>query len=406
MAPAEDNANQVPSGVLELQDPPEPAPEHTELERKLNAILGHLDLSDEPATAGEAEPEPEAPAPEPAPTPEPTENVDETIAGTVEEVLSSLEDPVADVPAQTQAAAPPPDPAKLPEPKQPGTSLTGTRSTTAEALDMLLQEIEQKPAEPPVRELAPKPPSNPKPPRPAPLPQPAPAPAPATVSFRGITLTHVVVVLNSLILLVLVIGQFHFFRYASVVTGDVKNTANRIMGAASETLGRIDEKLTQPPRPDVPRNRLLYSEALTAADQAFDKGDFIAAANLYKRLLEAFPDFDRNDHALFRLGECYTRQERPRWNDAVAQYLAILRQFPSSHYVAPAHLRAAHCYSQLGSYRAARKVLLELLAEEDLFSRDTAPSFSEARYRLGQYYALEASLERNKTGSRLPEEAN
>jgi tetratricopeptide (TPR) repeat protein len=398
MAPAEDNAREVPSGVLEPQDSPEPAPEQTELERKLDAILGHLDLSDERATAGEAESEPD-------PTPDPTENVDETIAGTVEDVLSSLEDPVADVPAQTQAAAPPPDPAKLPEPKQPGTSLTGTRSTTAEALDTLLQEIKQEPAEPPVRERAPEPPGRPKPPRPAP-PEPAPAPAPATVSFRGITLTHVVVVLNSLILLVLVIGQFHFFRYASVVTGDVKNTANRIMGAASETLDRIDEKLTQPPRPDVPRNRLLYSEALTAADQAFDKGDFVAAANLLKRLLEAFPDFDRNDHALFRLGECYTRQERPRWNDAVAQYLAILRQFPSSHYVAPAHLRAAHCYGQLGSYRAARKVLLELLAEEDLFSRDTAPSFSEARYRLGQYYALDASLEKGKTGSRLPEEAN
>ena len=186
----------------------------------------------------------------------------------------------------------------------------------------------------------------------------------------------------------------------------MEGTVNKTISAASQALNRIDEKLSTPPSPDIPRNRRLYADALRAADEAFEANNVVRAANLYNRLLETYPDFHRNDHARFRSGECYVRQERPRWRDALAQYLIVMQQFPAGPYAAPAHIRAAHCFSQVGSYLSARKVLLKLLVEEDLYRPEAAAVLSEARYRLGQYYALEARVAKEREYGPAPQEAN
>ena len=83
----------------------------------------------------------------------------------------------------------------------------------------------------------------------------------------------------------------------------------------------------------------------------------------------------------------------PLWNKALEQYLLLMQHFPASDYIVEAHLRAAHCYAQMGSYRPARTMIYDLLAQAAHFETEHPELLSQARYRLGEYYAREALLE-------------
>ena len=312
------------------------------------------------------------------------ENIDDDLASTVNDVLSSLDDPDAAEEADTDAAIEQPAPEEVPDPAT------------------LLHEVEETPEK---KELEPPkpPPEAPAPPKPAPA-APAPAVPAATTGWAGkLNVAHFLLLINSFALLVLVGGQLRFFSYAKVVTEHLNERATTIFDNAATTLGRLEVNTAAPPDLNIKENRENYDRAILRADQAFNNGTMDVAGNLYKNVVETYVDFEGNAWPRFQLGQTYERIDQPRWQDALGQYLIVMQAFPDSPYAAHAHLRAAHCYAQLGSYPQARKILFVLLAQAGLHGDAAQPLLSDARYLIGQYYAQEALARMQRAGT-SPEE--
>jgi len=218
--------------------------------------------------------------------------------------------------------------------------------------------------------------------------------------------TRIIIFINSFGLIVLILGLFSFQRNAKLLNKKLERNVSQAVQKADEMLKRLDAKITLPDGLRGLGSPREYIKLLKAADTAFDKGDADSAGMLYKEIIERFPTQDSNDHVSYRLGECYLSSAQPRWQAARMQFMMVIEKFPQSQYVALSHLRLATCEGQLGAYASARRTLLELLANQSLYGPEAAPIFSEARYRLAQYYDTEAhvlSARKRQARARSPE---
>ena len=252
-------------------------------------------------------------------------------------------------------------------------------------------------AETPPETEAPEEPPRTEPPAPAQKQRPR-AVGAVAAAFGVLSATHVIIFINSIVLIVLIVGQLSFQRNANLLNQELQRSVAQTMRDAGGLLERLDAKITLPDgekRLGSPRE---YIKLLKAADTAFDKGDVVKAGTLYKEIIGRFPTQDSNDHVSYRLGETYLSSAQPRWQAARSQFMVVIENFPQSQYVALSHLRLAYCDNQLGAYVSARRTLLELLANQSLYGREALPIFLEARHRLAQYYDAEARALKAREG--------
>jgi tol-pal system protein YbgF len=66
----------------------------------------------------------------------------------------------------------------------------------------------------------------------------------------------------------------------------------------------------------------------------------------FKQYLEAFPETDLADNAIYWVGECFYRQQK--FNEAIAEYDRVLKQYPRSDKTASALLKKGFSLLELG----------------------------------------------------------
>ncbi len=401
-------AGQRPEPPLHTQVQIESGGTAQEPKPELDAAQQQSQASQNPATAGIPAQEGGEPA-----------DVDDALAESVDHIPSALDEPEV---------------VSLPE--QPETEESSARSLNRNELENLLQEVPLSADEPTaettadeVEDLLKEPaPASEAPEEPPQTEPPAAAPAEKHRSrtvgalwgrlsdcqlisspqrlLHIMSPTRIIIFINSFALIVLIVGQFSFQHNAKLLNQELGRNVSQTVKQADEMLKRLDAKITLPDGTRTLSSPREYIKLLKAADTAFDKGNAPSAGTLYKEIIERFPTQDSNDHVSYRLGECYLSSAQPRWQAARMQFMMVIEKFPQSQYVALSHLRLAHCEGQLGAYASARRTLLELLANQSLYSRAAAAIFSEARYRLAQYYDTEAHVLRacqRQAGAHPPE---
>jgi tol-pal system protein YbgF len=76
------------------------------------------------------------------------------------------------------------------------------------------------------------------------------------------------------------------------------------------------------------------------------RGNYDLAMLGFKQYLEAFPETDLADNAIYWVGECFYRQQK--FNEAIAEYDRVLKQYPRSDKTASALLKKGFSLLELG----------------------------------------------------------
>ncbi len=76
------------------------------------------------------------------------------------------------------------------------------------------------------------------------------------------------------------------------------------------------------------------------------RGNYDLAMLGFKQYLEAFPDTDLTDNAIYWIGECFYRQQK--YVEAIAEYDRVLKQFPRSDKTASALLKKGFALLEQG----------------------------------------------------------
>ncbi|MGE5234433.1 MAG: tol-pal system protein YbgF [Acidobacteriota bacterium] len=104
-------------------------------------------------------------------------------------------------------------------------------------------------------------------------------------------------------------------------------------------------------RPDQPvpaAAQALYDEAYTQ----YHQGRYVDAEAAFQRFLQAYPQSDLSDNAVFWIGEC--RSARGDLKGALAAFRQVLDAYPDGNKVPDALLEAGQCLQGLGDLDGAR----------------------------------------------------
>lgn len=98
----------------------------------------------------------------------------------------------------------------------------------------------------------------------------------------------------------------------------------------------------------------LYNQAKALLDSE----QLAAARSLFEKLLEAHPDHDLADNALYWIGESWYAQAQ--WLKAANTFVRVAKQYPRGNKVPDAMYKLARSYEKLGDDGAATDVLRQL----------------------------------------------
>jgi len=111
-------------------------------------------------------------------------------------------------------------------------------------------------------------------------------------------------------------------------------------------------------RPDQPvpaAAQALYDEAYTQ----YHQGRYVDAEAAFQRFLQAYPQSDLSDNAVFWIGEC--RSARGDLKGALAAFRQVLDAYPDGNKVPDALLEAGQCLQGLGDLDGARASYQDLV---------------------------------------------
>jgi len=105
----------------------------------------------------------------------------------------------------------------------------------------------------------------------------------------------------------------------------------------------VEPGAAAPPAPAPSQNpEVLYQSAYSD----YLRGTYDLALLGFRQYLEAFPETDLADNAVYWTGECYYRQQR--FADAIAEYDQVLKKWPRSDKTASALLKKGYAQIELG----------------------------------------------------------
>ncbi|MFP4600309.1 MAG: tetratricopeptide repeat protein, partial [Persicimonas sp.] len=132
------------------------------------------------------------------------------------------------------------------------------------------------------------------------------------------------------------------------------------------------------------RERAKFNQCVDAADQgtASDcdepEAEYTEPQAIYKEILTEFPDYDRLDEVIFRLGSGLI--EADKGPQAVSYLQRLVKNYPNSKYLADAHLALAEFFFEEEMLGAARDNYQAVLEHEN------DPNYDFALYKLGWVY--------------------
>ncbi|MCM8759896.1 MAG: outer membrane protein assembly factor BamD [Candidatus Omnitrophica bacterium] len=90
----------------------------------------------------------------------------------------------------------------------------------------------------------------------------------------------------------------------------------------------------------------------------------------YKRMLDEYPDLFISPEIMYSIASIYECEQFGAFNDAVAWYLRLIKEYPNSEYAELSHLRLAKIYQETGK-------LLKAIDQVNLYLRN---------YPMGKYH--------------------
>ncbi len=114
---------------------------------------------------------------------------------------------------------------------------------------------------------------------------------------------------------------------------------------------------------------LSAEELYTQGKTAFDKGDYNRSHNMFRMLVNQYPNAAYADNAQFWLGEIYYRQRQ--YENAILEYQTVIEKYPQGNKVRASLLKQGFSFANMGDGANARLILQELV--------DKHPGSSEAR---------------------------
>jgi tol-pal system protein YbgF len=101
----------------------------------------------------------------------------------------------------------------------------------------------------------------------------------------------------------------------------------------------------------------FYQEAM----EIFRSGDYELAAPLFEDFVEAFPENDLSDNALYWAGECkYTKK---KFSEAILRFKRVVEEYPTGSKVPDALLKIGFAYISLGDMESAETYLKRVIAQ-------------------------------------------
>jgi tetratricopeptide (TPR) repeat protein len=122
------------------------------------------------------------------------------------------------------------------------------------------------------------------------------------------------------------------------------------------------------------------------AEHLFSEGDYPAAVAEYRRFLFLFPEDERTESVMFRIGDAYIQSRRPA--EAIDAYNSLIDRVGLTDLGVRAHFRIAESYLFLSDPAAAIAVLDRLI-----LLTDTPSVLDEAWYRIGWLHLETGSWE-------------
>ena len=114
-----------------------------------------------------------------------------------------------------------------------------------------------------------------------------------------------------------------------------------------------------PPQLESEKPKTDQAVALYTQAKALLDGEQIAAARaLFEKMLEAHPDHDLADNALYWIGESWYAQAQ--WSKAGQAFLRVAKDYPRGNKVPDAMYKLAKCYEKMGDEPGAAEVLRQL----------------------------------------------
>ena len=115
----------------------------------------------------------------------------------------------------------------------------------------------------------------------------------------------------------------------------------------------------------------LYEDAM----EVFRSGDYESAAALFEAFVEAFPEDDLSDNALYWAGECkYTKK---KFSEAIARFKRVVEEYPAGSKVPDALLKIGFAHFSLGDMGSAESYLKQVIAQYPF-----SPAAAKAEERL------------------------
>ncbi|MFH1102296.1 MAG: tol-pal system protein YbgF [Pseudomonadota bacterium] len=115
----------------------------------------------------------------------------------------------------------------------------------------------------------------------------------------------------------------------------------------------------QPAKKTDPGQSLSDNEIYAKGKEAFDRGDFPAARNLFQDLIKNHPASVHADNAQFWIGESFYRE---KWYEkAILEYQKVIEKYPKGNKVQSSMLKQGFAFHNLGDKTNARLILKELV---------------------------------------------
>jgi len=106
---------------------------------------------------------------------------------------------------------------------------------------------------------------------------------------------------------------------------------------------------------------LSGNDIYKSSKEAFDQGDFEAAREGFKKLIQRYPESEQADNAQFWIGETYYRE---KWYEkAILEYQQVIEKYPKGNKVQASLLKQGLSFYNLGDKANARLILKELVKQ-------------------------------------------
>ncbi|MBF0226864.1 MAG: tetratricopeptide repeat protein [Desulfobacterales bacterium] len=126
---------------------------------------------------------------------------------------------------------------------------------------------------------------------------------------------------------------------------------------------------------------------LEFADYLFSKGDYPMAINEYKRFIYFFPEDQKIESAIFKIGMAYFKTKKYEYS--INHFREHINQFPDINLSLKSYFMISDSYQKLNDYSSATSVL------SDIFSITDDPNINDkTNYKIGWLY-LEMNMFEN-----------